>query len=388
MLLSVQNCVVTLQHLVASTLAQSRGVPASELLADVSASDDLQGGRVNLDSLEQLIVARQVAEFFELDKAGIEEFLLRRSRLGQWGELIVENLDDGTLTHLWFRSGGTTGEPRLISQSVARLLSEVRELHSLVPDTTRIVSLVPLHHIYGFIWGPLLSDQSGVPLIHGPEAIKTAHRNLRPGDLLLAVPEWWQYLASSRKSFPARVQGVTSTAACPSQVIQAVLANGLESMIEVYGASETAGIGWRRDSEKGFRLFQHWKKYDDDRLESAQGRIHLLPDMVDWESDRLLVPRSRRDGAVQVGGVNVWPDRVRAYIADHPRVQACAVRPFETENGTRLKAFIVPAVMADEELRSQLQVWLASNLCVAERPAQLTLGDQLPRDSMGKLCDW
>lgn len=387
-MLSIPNCTATLQHLVAATLAPSRGVPATELLADLAGCDDFRNGAAALDSLDQLSVARTVAEFFELDQAGTEEFLLRRTRLTQWSQVILDSLEQGTLTRFWFRSGGTSGEPRLIPQPIGQLLAEVREIGSLVASTRRIVALVPLHHIYGFIWGPLLSDHLTVPLIHGPEAIQAAHRDLQPGDLVVGVPQWWRYFANAHRRIPQGVTGVTSTAACPPSVVRSAIGQGLSSMLEIYGSSETAGIGWRNEPGQAFRLFRHWRKRDDDHLESETGSTYPLPDLVEWESACSLMPYRRRDDAVQVGGTNVWPDRLRAFIEQHTTVKACAVRPFETDNGTRLKAFVVPCEPADPELSSQLRDWLKANLSEPERPIRLTLGAELPRNAMGKLCDW
>lgn len=387
-MLSVQNCTATLQHLVAATLAPGRGVSVNELLRDLSGCGDLKDGAATLDSLDQLTAAGRVAEFFELERAGTEEFLLRRKQLDQWSEVIVDSLNDGTLIQLWFRSGGTTGEPRLSPQPFKKLLSEVVEISGLVKNTTRIVSLVPLHHIYGFIWGPLLSDQLHVPLVHGPDAVQTVHKDLRSGDLVLGVPEWWQYLGALHNRLPDGVKAVTSTAPCPSHVIQSALKKGFTSMIEVYGSSETAGIGWRSNPERGFELFRHWQRHDDNNLASEAGHVYALPDVVDWQTDRSLIPCKRRDNAVQIGGINVWPDRVKTFIEGHPQVRACAVRALDTGNGTRLKAFIVPADEAGGGVRAELGDWLKDNLPAAECPVQITLGDKLPRNSMGKLCDW
>lgn len=395
--LSERNCTATLQHLIAAALASGRGVTPTELVAEMAADDDLRNGLVALDSLDQLIAARHVAEFFELEKVGIEEVLLRRTRQSQWSEAIVESLNESALTQLWFRSSGTTGDPTLVPQSFSRLMSEAHEISRLARNTRRVVSLVPLHHIYGFIWGPLLSDQLKVPLVHGERAAKAVFGGLQAGDLIVGVPEWWRYFAGSPRRFPAEVQGVTSTAPCPPDVIKAVTQKGLASMIEVYGSSETAGIGWRRDPAEGFKLFGHWTKFDDDQLVSEENVRFTLPDIDNWQTDGSLVPRKRRDEAVQVGGVNVWPDRIGAFIESHSLVQACAVRPFETGDGLRLKAFIVPKRetqgsvsegTADGQVKRQLRDWIRLNLPAPERPIQLTLGDELPRNTMGKLCDW
>lgn len=392
-MLSLNHCTAILQHIVASTLAASRQVPVNEVLAELGrGSDDLREGGAALDSLDQLSVAREVAEFFELEKTGAEELLLRRSRLEQWSELIVECLEDRTLTELWFRSGGTTGDPKLFPQPVDRLYAEVREIAELVGSTRRIIALVPLHHIYGCIWGPLLSSKLNVPLVHGPEAIRVIHHEQQPGDLVVGVPEWWQYLEGGRHSLPEGVRGVTSTAPCSAELIGRLLDRGLTSMIEVYGSSETGGIGWRDDTGNGYQLFGHWSKQDDDHLKAQSGNSFPLPDQVVWQTDRLLTPVRRRDGAVQIGGVNVWPDRVRSLIENHYRVRACAVRPTETGTGTRLKAFVVPARLepdhADDTIAAELQDWFRTSLSAAERPVQLTLGEILPRNGIGKLCDW
>ncbi|MEC7816023.1 MAG: AMP-binding protein [Pseudomonadota bacterium] len=388
MMISHERCIATLQHLIAATLAADRGGSANAVVKDLQASDHLREGPAALDSLDQLAVARRVTEFFELEQTGAEEWLLRRHQLSEWSEFICDHLDDGTLTQIWFRSGGTTGEPKVVAQALTHLLSEVREIRNLVADTRRIIALVPLHHIYGFIWGPLLSQALNVPLIHGEASVDAAHHDLQPGDLLLGVPEWWQYLGQRRLAMPAGVTGVTSTAPCPPDVVREALSKGLEQMIEVYGSSDTGGIAWRRRLEDGFQLFQHWCKQGADHLLSEAGDVHALPDHVEWQSDRTLVPMRRRDEAIQIGGVNVWPEKVRAFIESHPGVQRCAVRPMTTEHGTRLKAFIVPAQPGSEGLEAELRRWLKANLSAAERPIRLTLGDELPRDAMGKLCDW
>lgn len=387
-MLSAAACTATLKHLLAATLAPGRGMSANELLSDLTAEDDLRDGPAGLDSIDQLTAARQVSEFFELEKTGLEELLLRRRQLCEWSELVQAALNSGLLTDLWFRSGGTSGEPKLVPQPISHLQAETQEIAGILPDTRRIIALVPLHHIYGFIWGPLLSDRLGIPLIHGPDAITASHHQLQAGDLIVAVPEWWQYFAGRRQRLPDGIRGVTSTAPCPPELIQKMLDNGLVSMMEVYGSSETAGIGWREDSKEGFQLFGHWRRHSEKELVPPDGRTLTLPDLVQWESDRTLRPLRRRDNAVQVGGVNVWPEKVKDFLETHPEIKACAVRPLETPHGLRLKAFIVPEKSLDEEGRVNIRHWLKTELPAAERPTHLTFGDALPRNEMGKLCDW
>lgn len=97
----------------------------------------------------------------------------------------------------------------------------------------------------------------------------------------------------------------------------------------------------------------------------------------------------RLDEAVQVGGTNVFPARMRQVLLDHPEVADAQVRLMRPEEGSRLKAFVVPSTGADlDVLRSELWRWTESRLTAPERPKAFTLGHQLPRSAMGKLSDW
>jgi len=90
-----------------------------------------------------------------------------------------------------------------------------------------------------------------------------------------------------------------------------------------------------------------------------------------------------------VGGTNVFPARVRQVLLDHPQVSDAVVRMMTSEEGSRLKAFVVPAPGADATaLRAELWRWSASRLTAPERPKAFRIGDELPRDVMGKLSDW
>ena len=102
----------------------------------------------------------------------------------------------------------------------------------------------------------------------------------------------------------------------------------------------------------------------------------------------------RRDRAVQVGGTNVYPDRVARVLRAHPKVADCAVRLMRPEEGWRLKAFVVPdgvsagAIGDPADLRRELRRWLRDKVEASERPGSITLGAVLPLDDQGKAADW
>lgn len=387
-MLSANTCRAVIHHLVAADLAANRGSRANSVIADLNQNSDLDNGPVAADSLEILGLARVVTEFFQLEKSGQEEWLLRRRNLNTWQEVVSAALSANAMDGIRFRTGGTTGEPRVCTHLLSDLATEASHLALLVPDVKRVVSLVPLHHIYGFMWGALLADQLQLPLLHGEEALQAVHSGLQEKDLLLTVPEWSRYLASIETRFPGELTAVTSTAPCPPALGDQLRAKGLGRLIEVYGSSETGGIGWRDCFDQPFQLFSHWSRVGDGQLRSSATRCVDLPDHVTWHDEDRLLPLKRRDHAIQIGGVNVWPERVQAFIASHPLVQDCAVRTMETASGTRLKAFLVAADNDTENLEAELRSWLSDRLPAVERPINLTVGEQLPRNNMGKLCDW
>ena len=111
------------------------------------------------------------------------------------------------------------------------------------------------------------------------------------------------------------------------------------------------------------------------------------PDNLRWLDERRFVVNGRRDGAVQVGGVNVFPARVRDALLAHAGVADAAVR-LEADTG-RLKAFVVPAGGEDgDALLDDLDRWCGDRLSAPERPRRFALGGALPVNAMGKPADW
>lgn len=380
-----------LSHLIASELASQRDGNSGDLVNKATAGGSLRDGPLAVDSIEQLALARRVNEFFNLEASGLDEWLLRKGTIEEWRALIQEGLADGT-RHIGFRSGGTTGEPRLNRIPLTQLEAEVALIAGAFSDRRRILGIAPPHHIYGFIWGPLLADTLNVPYYHGDRAHRHA-LDPEPGDLVVAFPEWWRYRSARDTGFSTSIAGVTSTAPCPPEVIRTLEDQGLASMTEIYGASETGGIAWRSDPALPFTLLDHWEAVDDGDGASLYLRpletTVSAPDALHWHDHRTLTPVGRRDGAIQVAGTNVDPAAVGRALASHPDVAECAVRPFETGSGSRLKAFIVPAGNTDgETLVEALREWVNAHLTTPERPVRFELGMALPRNDLGKLRDW
>jgi 4-coumarate--CoA ligase (photoactive yellow protein activation family) len=359
------------------------------------------------DSLELLGMGTALAEALQLARADIDASLLARPRLDDWVRAARDGLraaaEAGEDAALTFRTSGSSGSPKRCTHALALLWQETLALARLLPGRRRILSVVPSHHIYGFLFTVLLPRALGVAEVLDLRAAApgTLLREARPGDLLVAHPGWWEQAARLQPRFPDDVMGTSSTAPCPDPLARELADAGLR-LLQVYGSSETAGVGWRSEAGAPFTLLPYWS-----RTSKADQLARSLPeggtaayapqDRLEWEDERRFRPAGRIDAAVQVGGVNVFPSYVAEVLRMHPRVAEASVRLMRPDEGARLKAFVVPALAdadagagaaALEALRAELLDWCAGRLSTPERPAAISFGERLPRQASGKPADW
>jgi long-chain acyl-CoA synthetase len=349
---------------------------------------------LGFDSLGRLDLAARLNSFFHLHEVGIEDYLLLAPTLGGWLDIVEKSLGL-RFEHISFKTSGSTGAPKAVTHKTALLDEEVAALATLLEGTQRVVTLVPAHHIYGFLFTIRLPEALDVPVIDArilpPGRLARA---LEPGDLVIATPHLYGYLLRAGMRFAEGVMGVSSTAPLPSSLRAELAQAGLASLHEIYGSSETAGLGHRAASDAPFALFPHWRKIDADRVMRAGLDAPVtIPDRVDWAGTAAIRPIGRRDGAVKIGGINVFPAQIAEALKAHPLVKDCAVRaldPDGDETRRRLSAFVVPEGGAGEEadLLAALLRFCAQTMKAAERPADIRFGAELPRNAMGKLAGW
>jgi len=381
------------RDLVAAELAAAR--PGRHLPPSASWTPGIDlAADLGADSLDLMGAATSLADLLGFDRAGMGDALLAHTRLADWiaAAHASLDLDAGALT---FRTSGSSGAPKRCTHRLDSLWREVDALAQLVPGRRRVWSAVPAHHIYGFLFTVLLPQADGVPLavsdLRGASPAVLAS-SLAPGDLVVAHPDFWGQVAALAPAFPPDVTGVSSGAPCPDATALALAAGSLR-LLQVYGSSETAGVGWRDAAAAPYRLLPYWRRADaENTIERtvADGiERHALQDRLDWIDDRRFLPNGRIDQAVQVGGTNVYPAYVAEVLAMHPEVRDCVVRPMRPDEGTRLKAFVVATDgVAPAALRAELAGWIAARLGPPERPAAFSFGPALPRQPNGKPADW
>jgi 4-coumarate--CoA ligase len=371
----------------ARSLAPLPWPPRLDLFADLAT-----------DSLDRLALATALAGMLHL--RGEDDALLARPLLADWLAAARSGLRLGGGRDLTFRTSGSSGAPKRCTHRLSTLWQEVGELARLLPGRRRILCAVPAHHIYGFLFSVLLPQALGIAAADVIDVRSSAPAGvagrLRDGDLVVGHPDFWRALARAAPALPPGVDGVTSTAPCPDEVAESLASAGLGSLLQVYGSSETGGVGWRTSPASDYRLFPYWSRAPEEGklvriLADGSALATPLQDRLDWSGVETFRPLGRIDQAVQVGGVNVFPQYVSDVLQMHPAVYAAAVRPMRADEGTRLKAFVVPrpGQLADAaRLREELAAWVRERLAVPERPAAFSFGEALPRKANGKPADW
>lgn len=368
------------------------GLPAVE--PDVFAARRWEALGCGGDTLES--VARQYAVMFNVpvsapapeETAGA---LVERT-LAAWREA-------GSL--VTFHTSGSTGTPKPCTHPEAHLRQELIGVAPLVADRRAALVTAPLHHMYGFTFGLLLPMSLGIPIRTQPPLPTAVAAQMRPGDLVVGIPLLWTRLAALAREKASGPDGrditiFTATSPTPPEVLRALGAWGFRT-IEFFGASETGVMCWRDAPDTPFTLLPHLRRGPEAQpgkelerpLPDGTFRWYPLLDSVTWVDDRHLLPGGRRDSAVQVAGINVFPRHVAEVLEEHEGVRECSVRLMRPEEGDRLKAFVVPKPGWEAKaLRASLAAYARGRLRDAERPARYTLGEELPRSLVGKPADW
>jgi len=378
----------------AELVAGGRALPQAEQ-ARWTAATEVGAGGLALDSLELLACGAAVNRFFHLHETGIEDLLLMERALGGWAAVVARSLEE-SFARVTFTTSGSTGEPKPVTHGVAALRDEVAFWAAGFAGRERVVALVPPHHIYGFLFTALLPDALGAPPLLDARALAPGalRRELRPTDLLVGHPTSLALLLRNLTALPPGIAAVSSTAPLPPATRAALRAAGCAEVVEVYGSSETAGVGARRSPDAPFALLPRWRAGGAGDaasvVDAATDEEFALPDRAAWESDgRALRLLGCKDEAVQVGGINVFPRAVEARLRAIEGVAEAAVRLDASLPEPRLKAFLVPAPgVAGEALLRRVEAACRRELSAAERPARLAWGPALPRNAMGKLADW
>lgn len=249
----------------------------------------------------------------------------------------------------------------------------------------RLLSFVAPHSLMGFELTILTPNLQRIESIDArgmtPETLSAT---LAYGDVLVATPTLWRYMMREKLTSPDNTVAVSFGEAMSSELAADMRKAGFGVLRELYGSTETGLVGWRDAPLEPYVLFDHWRHDGEDPIRMApNGEERAAPavDFMEWKGERAFRLAGRRDGAVQVGAVNVSPDDVKHQLSRHPAVSECAINVSRRGDGvTHLVAHIVlkNGSGPNERMARDIDAWCRTTLRQQERPRIYHFHEELP----------
>lgn len=375
---------ISRRNMIAAAMA---GCASSER-GEIEIGEDVLG----IDSLMLLDLVGAVSRYFCLADSGAEDLLLIHRTVGEWTRIILAHLDrvEGQ-ARIGFETSGSTGSPKRVVHSRFDLEDEVEECLNAVltplPARGRVLACVPPRHIYGFLWSVLLSERAGFETVELHRSTGEALlRMARPGDIVIGTPFTWERAAQAGRRLPAGVTGVASAGPSTEATWAAAAELGVDRLVEVYGSTETGGLGWRDAWGAPFQLSGRFDRAAGGLSWRSSGKTAPLQDRLGWLDEAHFTVNGRLDTVVQVAGTNVSTEEVVRVLRAVSGVSNAVVRL----DGLRMAALVVPDLpdASTDELENALRATANRHLCAAARPDRYTFATEIPRTDMGKVGRW
>ena len=300
-------------------------------------------------------------------------------------------------------TSGTAGDPKLVElHRVAVVVAVSRSAKRLgaSPEAPWVCPLTPAH--IGGLLVLLRAAILGAPVtMHGsfdPErlvregegaayvsVVPAMVRRLVAADLSLegltllvggdAIDADTADAARARGACLVTTYGLTET--CGGFTYDGVPLDGMQVRLDVNGAIEVSGStvmeDYRLDPAATGAAFttDGWLRTGDLGEIDDEGRVSV---------------HGRADHVIRTGAEKVWPEEVERMLAGHPKVVDIAVagRP-DPEWGSRVIAFVVPAVIDDPPSLEELRAYGTERLARFKLPRELSLVAEIPRTGTGKV---
>lgn len=352
-----------------------------------------------LDSLERTSIARTVAEFFNVFESQREDTLLIRPGIARWVEIVTQSRSEGAID-ITFRSSGSSGTPKRFRHNGTWLEAEARhwaaQVLRLFDAPRAIYCAVPRTHIYGFLWGVLLPQFLKLPVYDAQRATAHDAADLSQS-LLIATPR--QYLTWERLLIGLpNVLAISSTNAFNDVDAHRIRSSSkLYGLWEIYGSSETGGLGMR-DSADDYRWLPYLAPEINGLDVASVLRTHTdasvsqlqLPDHVRVDPERAqthFVIGARRDFVIKISGERFDLSEIIDGLRALKEVKDAAIRPIADGDTQSVKVLIVAAGDAAEALNAAKR-WLATKTALAPHVARWSTAAAVPKSPLGKAIDW
>ena len=342
-------------------------------------------------------------------------------------------------------TSGSTGTHQPCSKTATQLLGEAAALARCfgVDAGRRVIATVPPHHLYGLLFSVLMPLAAGASFVretplHAETVAATARRH--HADVLVSVPIHLRSLTVlDPGELPPLWQVFSSGAALPAETAAALRGHLGLAVTEIYGASETGGIAWRRHRAPELRATEGaagdgrvaegsgdvratdgagpdepgaedmseapaWQPLPGVSVEAdASGRLLLrspfLPpdaavpfvcaDQIERGEDGRFRLLGRRDGVLKIGGKRVALAEVEQRLLAQPGLADAAVAAVVAAGprGQEIVAAVVPRDLNLDpaEVVAQVRHGLLQWFDPVVVPRRIKVTTRLPREPSGKL---
>lgn len=304
-------------------------------------------------------------------------------------------------------TSGSTGAHQACPKTAAQLLGEAAALVGCfgVAAGQRVIATVPPHHLYGLLFSvlvPLAAAASFVrdtPL-HAETVAAVARR--WSADVLVSVPVHLRSLTVlAAGELPPLPRVFSSGAPLPADTAEKLGTELGLWVTEIFGASETGGIAWRRHSPD--HSGGAWQPLPGVRVSAdEEGRMLLVSPFVPPDAPRPFVCADqieaagdrfhllgRRDGVLKIGGKRVALAEVEARLLAQPGVADAAVAAIEVgePRGHEIVAAVVVGAAGRDpaEVVARVRHGLLQWFDPVVVPRRIRVVPALPREASGKL---
>ncbi|AXA92292.1 class I adenylate-forming enzyme family protein [Massilia sp. YMA4] len=295
-------------------------------------------------------------------------------------------------------TSGSTGEPKKVVKTVAGLMAEVSDLQSLFlgAPPRLLAATVPHYHLYGLLFRILLPFQSGYPFLASTIRSPAELAEL-DSYVLVSSPAFLRRLTEQEPLGGAALVFSSGGALLPDEELLVQQVFGAPCF-EIYGSSETGGIGYRRA-----RAGQHlWTLPGTEVRAGADGRLWLWSrycaetgwverdDLIELHADGSFRVLGRADDIVKIEEKRISLGHLASLIrATSPAIRTARLLVYDEPMRKRLAAVVVvDAAVPESQFARIEQVAKAELQDQVERmfiPRKWKVVHEAVLDAMGKL---
>lgn len=247
----------------------------------------------------------------------------------------------GNTCEIVLYTSGSTGKPKAFAKRLTELETETAELYRLWGSRLigkRVYSTVNHQHIYGLLFSILLPLSAGLPFcedqIKYPESLESIPDT---DPVLVCSPAFFKRLAETPLApgrFREELVVFSSGGVLPVETARAAGIILGTTPLEIYGSTETGGIGWRKSVEE-----TAWKPFPRNTVTlNSEGRICVRSpyihdpagftsgDIGRFLEDGTFILEGRADSIVKIEEKRISLTGVENRLLESPYVrEACVI---------------------------------------------------------------